>query len=116
MPQTDVSRIRRELTRCAREIEAMENQPPLLPALITTLGITDWERERQLILAELSTTRWPHEWRNTALYPERFGWPCHAAEGGPLTLICFFDGLSFVAPFSSVRPRVTHERNGANEN
>ena len=109
MPHTtDVSRIRRELARCAREIEAANNQPPLLPALLTTLGITDWQREQQLILAELPVSRWPHEWRNTALYPERFGWPCHAAESGSHALVMFFDGLTTVAKCESVCLRSSH--------
>lgn len=108
MPQTDEARILKEVHRCAREIEAVKNLPPLFPAWLTTLGITDWERERQLILSALSTTRWPHEWRSTSLYPERFNWPCQAAGDGPLTLVCFFDGLATVAPCSYVRQRSSH--------
>lgn len=107
-PTTDYARIRRELVRCAREIESAEQQPPLLPALLTTLGITDWQREQQLVLAELPTSRWPHEWRSTALYPERFGWPCHAAGEGPNVLVMFFDGLTTVAKGESVRMRARH--------
>lgn len=108
---TDTAHIRRALARCAREIDAinaMGKQMPLLPAWLTTLGVTDWQREQQLILAELPVGRWPHEWRNTALYPERFGWPCHAAGDGPNVLVMFFDGLTTVAKSECVRMRSSH--------
>jgi hypothetical protein len=42
----------REMARCDREIEAMEQQPAVVPAYLTTLGIEDWRGEKRLIERE----------------------------------------------------------------
>jgi hypothetical protein len=42
----------REIARCDREIAAMEQQPPVAPAYLTTLGIEDWRGEKRLIERE----------------------------------------------------------------
>jgi len=44
--------IAREIARCDAEIAAMEQQPPGAPAYLTTLGIEDWRREKQMIERE----------------------------------------------------------------
>lgn len=40
----------RELARCDQELDEMWRQEPTQPAVITALGILDWEREKKLIL------------------------------------------------------------------
>lgn len=45
----------RELARCDREIAEMENQPPVQPAYLTTMGIEDWRREKR-ILQQIAAT------------------------------------------------------------
>lgn len=47
-----VREVEAQIDRCDREIAAMYAQPPVQPAIITTLGILDWEREREMILNE----------------------------------------------------------------
>lgn len=47
----------REIERCDREIDEMWNQPPTQRAVITTLGILDWEGEKRMIYAENPTLR-----------------------------------------------------------
>jgi len=39
----------REIARCERELAAMWAQPEGQPAYLTTLGIHDWEREREFL-------------------------------------------------------------------
>jgi hypothetical protein len=42
-------KIEEEIARCDREIAEMEQQPPLQPAYLTTLGIQDWEGEKRIL-------------------------------------------------------------------
>jgi len=39
----------RELARCDAEIKAMQEQPPVKPAFLTTMGIHDWQYEKRII-------------------------------------------------------------------
>jgi hypothetical protein len=38
-----------EIARCDKEIRAMEQQPPVQPAYLTTLGLEDWRAERRIL-------------------------------------------------------------------
>lgn len=42
----------REIARCDAEIAAMEQQEPVKPAYLVTLGIEDWRAEKRLIERE----------------------------------------------------------------
>lgn len=50
-----LSDLEREIARCDREIAEMEQQPPVQPAYLTTLGIQDWKAEKR-ILQQMAAT------------------------------------------------------------
>lgn len=101
------ARIKREVERCDEHIAAFREQRPLPPALISTLGITDWQIERELILREIPPSAWPEEWIADALFPERRGWPCRAYRtlGAKTALVEFFDGTAVFTAAANVRER-----------
>lgn len=43
------SEILRQIARCDLEIAAMESQPEVAPAYLTTLGIEDWRGEKRIL-------------------------------------------------------------------
>lgn len=53
MRNSRAENLRGEIARCDQEISAMERQPATQPAYLTTLGIEDWRREKQLLEREL---------------------------------------------------------------
>lgn len=104
------AQLKRELERIGHELDAIEKQQPLPLALLSTLGITDWQMERHLVLREIPIANWPHEWRSREIFPERRGWPCHALGEDDTVPVIFFDGLATVASASDVVDR-THDAN-----
>lgn len=103
--------LKRQLARCDQQIAEYREQPQLIPALLSTRGILDWQVERALILRELPLGEWPEEWCGDAVFPERRGWPCRAYRtlGAHTALVEFFDGTAVFTAAANVR-----ERNAAN--
>lgn len=99
--------LKRQLVQCDRQIAEYREQIPLVPALLSTRGILDWQIERALLLREISPAAWPEEWIADALYPERRGWPCRAYRtlGASTALVEFFDGLAVFTAAANVRAR-----------
>ena len=101
-------RIRAELRRCAREIEAAEQQEPPGRAVLVTLGIEDWTREMRLILDMLPAEGWPYQIVDCSSldWPERVGWPCRVLGGTSRTAcVTFPDAAMAMAPWGALRFR-----------
>jgi|GEM_PF-4823373 len=107
LDESDRAALKRQLTRCDRQIAEYREQLPLIPALLSTRGIPDWQVERALILGELPLDEWPEEWIGDAVFPERRGWPCRVYRtlGARTALVEFFDGTAVFTAAANVRAR-----------
>lgn len=108
MQQTPWSeeRIRAELRRCAREIDAMENQDPPGRAVLVTMGIEDWRCEARLIAEMLPVERWTHTLSHSDEWPDRVGWPCIVeAHTAKIACVTFPDLMTVVVPLGALRLR-----------
>ena len=99
-------RIRAELERCAREIDAMENQDPPGRAVLVTLGIEDWKREMLHVVEMLPVATWPCKLIASREWPDRVGWPCRV-EACTQTIACvtFPDLMTIVVHWSALQFR-----------
>lgn len=97
----------RQLVQCDRQIAEYRDQIPLVPALLSTRGIVDWQIERGMIIAAISHVAYPEEWIADAPFPERRGWPCRAYRtlGAKTALVEFFDGVAVFTAAANVRER-----------
>jgi hypothetical protein len=97
----------RQLVQCDRQIAEYREQLPLVPALLSTRGILDWQIERGMILASISRVAFPEEWIGDAQFLDRRGWPCRAYRtlGAKTALVEFFDGTAVFTAAANVRER-----------
>lgn len=99
-------RIRAELRRCAREIDAMETQEPPGQAVLVTLGIEDWKTEMRLIVDMLPVDQWPYKLASPRVWPDRFGWPCRVdARTENIACVTFPDHLTVVVSAGALELR-----------
>lgn len=103
----------RQLQRCSTEIAEMETQHDV-PALLVTLGVTDWKREQELIYKLLSVDCFPYEWKWKTRMGERYGQPCAMVAKGRMNsvLLEFPDGYRVVTSLNGIRRRKAQD--GAN--
>jgi hypothetical protein len=98
--------IRAELRRCAREIEAMENQEPPGRAVLVTLGIEDWKSEMRLIAEQVSPEAWPYRLVSPLQWPDRVGWPCRVdAATEKIACVTFPDLMTVVVSWGALQFR-----------